>query len=145
MEKDWRFKHGHTRGGKTKNYHLWQRMRYRCNVPTNKDYKWYGAKGITVSDEWNEDYEAFLRDMGEQPPGMTLERIDNLKGYSKDNCRWATRAEQSRNRSVNRLIEYNGVTMCLCDWATKVGVNRWTIRARLERGEPPEKAFRAVK
>lgn len=72
-------------------------MRQRCLYPRHASYQKYGAKGITICDEWRDSFSAFLRDMGARPPGKTLDRIDGTKGYFKDNCRWATPKEQAAN------------------------------------------------
>ena len=91
---------GYTPEGKqTKMYMVWNNMKRRCHTPTNKDYKHYGAKGIIVCERWHK-FENFLEDMGDCPEGKMLERKDNLKGYSLDNCCWATRKRQLDNRSV---------------------------------------------
>ncbi len=79
-------------------YSTWYRMKRRCYDPKDKAYKDYGGRGITVSDEWREDFAAFLRDMGPRPAGRySIDRIKNDQGYSKGNCRWATPTEQARN------------------------------------------------
>jgi hypothetical protein len=77
----------------------WQAMQQRCHNPNAGNYHKYGARGITVCDEWRESFEAFLSDMGPRPLGTTLDRRKNHLGYFKDNCRWATAVEQNRNRT----------------------------------------------
>jgi hypothetical protein len=72
-------------------------MKSRCLDPRNASYKRYGARGITFCEQW-ESFEAFLRDMGKRPEGMTLDRIDGDGNYEPDNCRWATLKEQNANR-----------------------------------------------
>ena len=94
-------------------------------------YKNYGSKGITVCDRWK-DYDNFLKDMGEKPTGKTLDRIKNEKGYSPDNCRWATALIQSRNRRFVRPLTCFGRTQLLTDWAKELGLNISTISMRLD-------------
>lgn len=88
--------------GPNPSYSVWKSMRKRCNNKNSASYKYYGGRGITVCPEWD-SFENFLRDMGPKPPGLTLERIDNEKGYSLSNCRWATIAEQNRNSRNTKL------------------------------------------
>ena len=111
-------------------------MKARCYNPHNKSYKNYGGRGISVCDEWIDSYEAFYKwaiSSGYQP-GLTIERIDNEKGYSPENCRWATKAEQTRNRRSVIWITYNGKTQCMEDWAKELGISRGTISSRLKAG-----------
>jgi hypothetical protein len=86
--------------GKSKSltYARWQEAKKRCHSPTNQRFPEYGARGIAVCERWRNSYEAFLADMGECPPGLTLERVDGSRGYEPGNCVWATREAQAQNR-----------------------------------------------
>lgn len=103
-----RAKHGHRRannGADTPTYATWRAMLHRCNDPKHSAYGRYGGAGVTVCDQWSDPdtgFQTFLRDMGERPEGCTLDRRDNGKGYSPDNCRWATSREQYENKRVVR-------------------------------------------
>ena len=83
-------------------YGVWQAMKDRCSNPHRIDYHRYGGRGITVCSEWAASFETFLKDMGEPPIGLTLERENNNVGYCKANCKWATRKEQALNRECMR-------------------------------------------
>lgn len=80
----------------------WRAMIRRCTDPTNKRWKYYGGRGVTVCDEWLASFDAFLADMGERPEGKTLDRIDPNGNYEPGNCRWATAVEQRHNRRDSR-------------------------------------------
>lgn len=102
----------------SREYKAWQAMRSRCNRPSDADFDRYGGRGITVCQAWNSSFETFLADLGLCPPGMTIERINNSLGYCKENCRWATRKEQTRNRRNTVIVEVSGQLMTLqeaCD------------------------------
>lgn len=132
--------HGHASGklnGKrvrTRAYRLWCNMKGRCNNENMPDYKYYGGRGINVCNEWNDSFESFYGDIGDPPEGMTLDRIDNDKGYYKENCRWATRAEQARNNRQNKEITFNGVTKNIDEWAKYVGISANSLYMRFHRG-----------
>ncbi len=101
-------KHGGTSGGWSGNYRTWAAMRDRCSNPNSKSFKWYGGRGIIVCEEWRKDFGAFdsyiCLTIGPRPSGMTIDRIDNFKGYEPGNVRWATRKEQMQNRR-NSIIK----------------------------------------
>lgn len=127
---------------RTTEYKTWSGLRTRCYNKDSRPYKYYGGRGIYVCDRWLESFQNFLEDMGEKPSRKhSLDRIDNNKGYYKENCRWATYKQQMRNVSNNRNITINGRTQCLSAWAEETGLNKFTIRSRLERGVKPEDAI----
>lgn len=101
-------KHGATSGGlKSTEYSSWRAMKTRCYNPRSEKYSMYGGRGITVCDAWISDFSAFLHDMGQKPdPAYTIDRIDPNKGYSPDNCRWASTYQQSteNKRDLKPLI-----------------------------------------
>lgn len=127
--------HGATVGRKfAAEYVCWANMMRRCYDPTVHRFERYGGRGITVCDRWKH-YANFLADIGPKPsPSHSIERNNNNGNYEPANCRWATRAEQARNRRTNRLLTHNGRTMCLLDWAKAIGREPSTIRNRIQRG-----------
>lgn len=138
---DVKTKHDHKSNGEiTGTYRSWFCMKQRCTNPHNKDYHSYGGRGITVSKEWLE-FSNFLRDMGEQPPNKTIDRIDNNKGYCKSNCRWATKGQQARNKRNTRFITYGNIRQSLDDWSKKTGIPKAVIRSRLSRGWSVQKTL----
>ncbi len=122
-------------------YKTWQGMKQRCYNKSFQQYADYGGRGITVCERWM-SFENFLEDMSKRPEGMSLDRIDNEKGYSKENCRWTTEYEQKRNTRRNHCITFNGETKCLQDWAESIGIKANTLINRLNRSKwPLEKAL----
>ncbi len=122
-------------------YRSWYGMMKRCYDKKHPFYNNYGKRGIDVCDRWHV-YANFLADMEKKPSKKhTIERIDNDKGYTPSNCRWATRQEQARNRSYQRRITVNGVTKLLIEWCNETGLNHPTIIKRLARGWTPERAI----
>ena len=113
-------------------YKIWSAIHQRCTNKDNSNYHNYGGRGITICDEWLK-FEGFYKDMGEAN-GLTIDRIDNNKGYSKDNCRWATRKEQANNLRSNVLITYKGETKTVGEWADITGMNIDTLRRRVYDG-----------
>lgn len=119
----------------TLTYKRWKSMKDRCSETTNKSYKKYREKGILVCARWLNSFENFLIDMGDCPSKeYSLERIDNLKIYSPENCKWATKKEQARNTSRNRIIEFNGVSHCASQWAEILGIPAYKIYKRFHKG-----------
>lgn len=123
--------HGMSR---TPEYNSWHAMIERCYNRSNHAYRLYGARGIRVCKQWRTSPEQFLADMGPRPVGMTLERRNPTGNYDPDNCCWATRHEQNRNTSRNRLLTFKGQTLCVAEWANELGINKQTIISRLWQG-----------
>lgn len=114
-------------------YKTWAEMRYRCNNPKKWQYKHYGARGVRVCERW-ESFPAFVEDMGERPPGYTLDRIDVNGNYEPSNCRWASRMAQANNARSNRVVEFRGERKTLCEWGRETGIAFSTIWLRLRNG-----------
>ena len=133
-------KHGHAHNERL--YETWKNMRRRCSDPHNKRAAHYYDKGITVCEAWN-DYATFrtwalqngYRD------DLTIDRIDNNKGYCPENCHWATAKQQANNQSRNRLITFNGCTKTMSEWADFVGLKYSVLNHRIQRGWPIAKAL----
>jgi hypothetical protein len=133
-------RHGHAhRAGMSKTYTTWAGMVARCLTPSATGYAQYGGAGVTVCSQWL-DFETFLADMGEAPAGMTIDRIRNEKGYEPGNCRWATRQEQNENRRSVRVVEFNGESMNLTQWARKLGLSKAAMYERVAKW-PIERAL----
>jgi hypothetical protein len=130
-------RHGATRHGRcgTGEYRSWAAMLQRCRNPEATKYPAYGGVGITVCEQW-QTFQGFFADMGARPPGTTLDRIDGEKGYSKDNCRWASPRQQQENIRTNRLVRYEGVEMTRSALARKLGLGPSTLAYRLDHGWP---------
>lgn len=122
-------------------YRIWQGMVSRCHTETDTAYQFYGAKGIYVDDRWL-DPEVFIFDMLDTyKDNLTLERIDYKRGYSKDNCKWITIADQAKNKSNNVRITIDGVTKILNDWCIQYNIKPNTAVTRITKyGWNPEKA-----
>jgi hypothetical protein len=115
---------------KTPTWNSWFKMHRRIKEG-EKHSKIYGQ--ITVCEEWD-SFDTFLKDMGERPKGTSIDRIDNTKGYYKENCRWATPSVQCRNRGNNVMITHNGETLCAKDWGKKLGMCRSRISKKFKEG-----------
>jgi hypothetical protein len=132
-------KHGHSRN---KEHVVWKSMIHRCHSPNNTAYDRYGARGIIVCDRWRNSFEAFVEDMGHRPyEKATIERIDNNLGYGPDNCRWASKQEQAINKRNNIVLEFNGESKTVSEWAKSVGIKAATIRFRVHSGWTAEEAL----
>lgn len=115
---------------------VWSSMMSRCGNPRHRAYKNYGGRGIGVCPEWR-TFEAFWNDMGQgYEPGLTLDRIDNNAGYSKENCRWASRKTQCRNKRNNVVITTPAGRMTVAEASDRFGIGRSTIFYRIRRGWP---------
>ena len=133
--------HRHTAGRVVSRiYSIWNNMKRRCYNPKSPNYSYYGGRGITVCDSWHV-FENFLADMGEPPSGMTLERIENNVGYCRENCRWATKSEQANNRRSNRILEFDGKSQTMAQWAEETGIKWDTLYNRLRSGWPIERVL----
>ena len=130
----------HGRSG-TPEFRAWQGIMQRCYNRRAASYRGYGGRGIRVFRRWHK-FENFLADMGGRPSAdHSLDRIDNDGPYSLENCRWATRKEQQRNRQCSRNITLNGSTMTLSAWAEERGLNIATLHSRLRNGWTLEEAL----
>lgn len=118
--------HGET---KTRLYSIWRGIKRRCYEPQNISYKYYGGKGIRMCDEWRNSYEMF-RDwaiLNGYDDSLTIDRIDNSKGYYPENCRWATYLQQENNRASNHKVVYNEVTLNVSEWCRITGIPKTTL------------------
>lgn len=124
-------------------YPIWNSMMQRCYNPKCNAYEYYGGRGLAVDVEWH-DVSVFIKDMFPRPSGHTLERVDNTRGYSKDNCIWVTQEENNRNRECVEKITYNGVTKTKPKWAEYLGISTVGLSYRL-RNWPLERALTKTK
>lgn len=124
----------------TPTYRSWVAARYRCLCPKARGYMNYGGRGIRFTLRWMR-YENFYEDMGERPPGCSLDRIDVNKGYFKDNCRWADDKTQGRNKRGLRYLTIDGVTKCLTEWEELHGLPYGILRQRIRIGWSLDQLF----
>lgn len=135
-----RYKHGLS---KSRINSIYREIKGRCNCTSNPAYPRYGGRGIKMCEEWEMDFMAFYQwsmDHG-YSDNLTIDRIDNDKGYSPDNCRWSTWNEQENNRSNNARIEYLGETHTISEWGDILGIRKGLLYKRHRKGMPPEKMF----
>lgn len=125
-------KHGGSkRGSVEKEYHVFLKMIGRCTNPRNKDFEYYGGRGISVCDRWRHSYSNFVSDMGRPEPGLQLDRIDTDGDYCPGNCRWVTSKVNNRNRRDTVVVEFKGAIRPLRDWAEELGVPYGRLRDRI--------------
>ena len=133
----------HTTHGKSKSvdYSLWTTMLQRCSNKKHASYKDYGAKGISVCERWTK-FENFASDMLPRPfEHASIERMDNNKGYSKENCEWIPLPDQALNKSTSRLLEINGEIKTVVEWSRQYGAEYGTVLSRLNHGYSPVDAL----
>ena len=130
---DLKRKHGMTG---TRVFSIYCNIKRRCYNPNDREYIYYGGKGIALCDEWLNDFSAFYEwaKHNGYNDSLTIDRIDNSKGYSPENCRWATRKEQNNNTTRCRFFEYNGETLNIAQICEKYNINRGTLDKRLKMG-----------
>lgn len=129
--------HGHApKSGPSRTWLALKGAKARCHTITNKAYKYYGARGIKVCDRWRgkDGFKNFLNDMGECPPEFTLERIDNNGNYCLENCKWATREEQARNRRMNIYVIHNGIRKTLTEIRNELGLTWYMVKKQYQDG-----------
>lgn len=124
----------------TRVWNIYYQMKQRCYNTNHTEYHNYGGRGITICDEWLDENDGAKRffewaSANGYKDNLTIDRVDNNRGYSPDNCRWVTRYEQSRNRRTNVIVEYKGQQMILKDFSKLTGVNRNTASKMLKQGK----------
>lgn len=138
-KKEHGLRHGHRRTGcPDRTYQSWDSMIQRCSNPKTPGFHHYGGRGITVTKRWR-SFANFLFDMGIRPPGKSLERKNNDRGYSRANCVWATQAEQMQNTRRTHKFKWQGSMWTLTELSVAYGVNRFTLLYRLVRAKWPMK------
>ena len=134
-------RHGGYVGRKpTRTMRIWKNMIQRTCNPNCPMYARYGGAGIGVCESW-QTFERFLSDMGQAPDDLTLERVDNNKGYGPDNCKWATYTEQNRNKSSSKNLTLNGKTQVAVAWIQELGLTDSKVYKRIRRGWSDEEVL----
>lgn len=119
----------------TKTYHAWSNIIQRCTNPKNRHYANYGGRGITVCDEWRQSFKAFLEEVGEpESADLTIDRIDNERGYEPGNVRWVSRKVNQRNRRVNHIVCYQGEDITVAELSERTGIKAHVLYWRLNAG-----------
>ena len=123
-------------------YGIWVQMRERCTNPKSIAYQFYGERGVSVCDEWDNSFQAFIDHIGLSPSkSHTLDRIDCAGNYEPGNVRWATRKQQARNTSRNVMVTAHGKTMTVADWAEEKGVAYHVLAYRIRKGWDHQRAI----
>lgn len=128
-------------------YNTYRKMIERCYDKRHDSYRYYGGRGISVCQEWRDDFWVFVRDMGEKPDGCYLDRTSSDGNYDPDNCRWASKEQQFsnvRNTPPCYVATIRGVRKLVTDWAREKGVNQEKIKADIRKGMRPEVAVVAA-
>jgi hypothetical protein len=125
----------------TPTYVTWSNVKTRCFNPNAIGYGHYGGRGIKMCKRWRGSFTNFLEDMGERPIGKELDRKDNDGDYDPGNCRWVTHSENSRNTRGIRCIDFDGQSLCVSEWAEKLGIAKEVIYTRLSRGWTEERSL----
>lgn len=130
------YRHGGASRGKIMpEYRTWAGLKNRCLNPNSPKFPIYGGRGIMVCDRWKHSFLCFLEDMGKKPsPLHSIERIDNNGNYEPSNCVWATNLIQSRNRTSNKVIRFNGSSKTMTEFANEFGLKVGTLWQRLKSG-----------
>lgn len=115
---------------------IWTSIKTRCNHPQHKDYKNYGARGITMFMLWQLDYEEFKKWAEENgyKPGLQIDRINNNLGYSPENCHWVDNKENSNNRRTCQYVNIDGKEMSVTEACEHLGLNKWHVFGRVKQG-----------
>ena len=118
-------------------------MKNRCYNPKHKNYLNYNGKGISICDEWKNDFELFYdwSISNGYKKGLSIDRVNNNGNYEPKNCRWVTKREQMWNTSKNKIIEYKNENRCLAEWCDILNLNYETIQSRFHRGWSIDKSF----
>lgn len=128
----------------TKEYKTWSGIKKRCENPKASNWHQYGGAGVTICKKWKDSFLTFYEDMGPAPSEYhSIDRIDNSKGYCKENCRWATAKQQARNKTNNRKIEIAGKSKTIAEWIEyfDLDISPVLVHQRLRRGMSIEVAF----
>lgn len=133
------------KGNNSTLYKKWVGMKRRCLNKNDRSYYRYGGSGVTVCDKWM-NFIGFYEDMADTfIEGLSIDRIDNKKGYSKENCRWIPLGDQNKNKRNVPLYTHNGQTMTSGDWEKQIGMKKGTFNARMRKGWDLEKALEPKK